>query len=258
MPPEDFGDGTEGEHVDSYWEEGYGQEGGRLPGSLEDSGLDKAGVLEALLFVSAEPLPAAQLSEITGFEPGAVREILNKMVDTYEQRGGGIVLREVAGGFGFYSHADAAPFIARMIKSRVNPRLSRAALETIAIVAYLQPVSRGVVAEIRGIQSEGVMKTLEERGFVKVVGKGGPPGYPALYGTTGRFLERFGMKSLDELPDLERFAPDEETIQRIRGSLAWEMEFGNEDVGSKEAGEGSKDPGSGADSIQESGRETDS
>lgn len=184
---------------------------------------DKLAVVEALLFVSPEPLSTGRISEITGIEQGAVREILNRLSDQYRERGGGLVVREVAGGFGFYASRTAAPFISRLISSQVNPRLTRAALETLAIVAYLQPVSRGVVAEIRGVQSEGVIKTLEDRGMVAAAGKGGPPGYPVLYGTTGRFLERFGLKAVGELPALEDFAPDEEMVERIKRSLSWEM-----------------------------------
>lgn len=205
---------------------------------------DKVSVVEAVLFVSPDPLSTGRIAEITGIEPGAVREILNRLVDTYLERGGGLVVREVAGGFGFYAVPAAAPYIARLISSTVNPRLTRAALESLAIVAYLQPVSRGLVAEIRGVQSEGVIKTLEERGLVQPAGKGGPPGYPVLYRTTGRFLERFGLKSIEELPPLEDFSPDEEMIEKIKRSLSWEILDENGARGEKallEEGEGGRD-----------------
>ncbi|MHB8897039.1 MAG: SMC-Scp complex subunit ScpB [Candidatus Geothermincolia bacterium] len=214
---------------------------------------DKMSVMEALLFVSPEPLSAGVLSELTGFDPGAVREMLNRLTESYLSRDGGLVIREVAGGFGFYAAPLAAPYISRLIRSQVNPRLTRAALETIAIVAYLQPVSRGVVAEIRGVQSEGVMKTLEDRGMVKAVGRGGPPGYAALYGTTEKFLERFGLKDLDALPGLEEFAPDEATVEKIKRSLSWELE---EDMGDDKgpgAGEGPEDTGEGGPGVEEGG-----
>lgn len=184
---------------------------------------DKLAVVEALLYVSPEPLGTGRIAELTGIDPGAVREIVNRLVDFYQERDGGLVVREVAGGFGFYAAPEAAPYIARLIRSQVNPRLTRAALETLAIVAYLQPVSRGVLAEIRGVQSEGVIKTLEDRGLVLPVGKGGPPGYPVLYGTTVRFLERFGLIGTEDLPPLEGFAPDEDTVEKIRRSLSWEL-----------------------------------
>ena len=203
--------------------------------------------------LSPEPLSAAQLSEITGFDPGAVREMVNRLVESYAANDGGLVIREVAGGFGFYSTPEAAPYISRLIRSQVNPRLTRAALETIAIVAYLQPVSRGVVAEIRGVQSEGVMKTLEDRGLVKQTGKGGPPGYAALFSTTDKFLERFGLRGLADLPGLEEFAPDDATIDKIKRSLSWELEEDIGTAGDWRAAEGAEDTGEGGDSVAEGG-----
>ncbi len=223
-----------------------------------DSGADKISVIEALLFVSPEPLSAGMLSELTGFDQGAVREMLNSLLEAYRQRDGGLHIREVAGGFGFYAAPEAAPFIARLIRSQVNPRLTRAALETLAIVAYLQPVSRGVVAEIRGVQSEGVMKTLEERGLVQEIGRGGPPGYPVLYGTTTRFMERFGLKSLEDLPELDEFAPDDATIDKIKRSLSWELieEDSRADRGSRTR-EDTEDTLVNGDSVTEGGGEAD-
>lgn len=223
-----------------------------------DSGAEKINVIEALLFVSPEPLSAGMISELTGFEQGAVREMLNSLLEAYRQRDGGLHIREVAGGFGFYAAPEAAPFIARLIRSQVNPRLTRAALETLAIVAYLQPVSRGVVAEIRGVHSEGVMKTLEDRGLVQEVGRGGPPGYPVLYGTTTRFMERFGLKSLEDLPELDEFAPDDATIDKIKRSLSWELieEDSRADRGSRTR-EDTEDTIVDGDSVTEGGGEAD-
>ena len=222
-----------------------------------ESTADKAAVVEALLFVSPEPVSVGMITEITGFDQGAVREMLNSLVESYQERGGGLLIREVAGGFGFYAVQEAAPFIARMIRTQANPRLTRAALETLAIVAYLQPVSRGVVAEIRGVQSEGVTKTLEERGLVTAVGRGGPPGYPVLYATTTRFLERFGLKDLDELPDLEEFAPDDATLEKIKRSLSWELAEEGAGGRNPEAGESTEDPVGRRDSFEEGGGEPD-
>lgn len=194
--------------------------------SDEKNKTEKIGVVEALLFISAEPLSVSRISEITGFDPGAVREMINKLIERYDNPASGLVIREVAGGFGIYSRPEVYPYVSRFIRLQYNPRLTRAALETMAIVAYLQPVSRSTVAEIRGVQSEGVMKTLEERGLIEPVGRGPEPGYPVLYGTTAKFLERFGLKSIDELPDLESFAPDEETIERIRRIFSQEISDG--------------------------------
>jgi segregation and condensation protein B len=126
-----------------------------------------------------------------------------------------------------------------------------------AIVAYLQPVSRGVIAEIRGVQSEGVIKTLEDRGLVCAVGRGGPPGYPNLYGTSTRFLERFGLNSIEDLPDLEQFAPDDETVDKIKSSLSWEISEEDESAGSGKTRKDTEDTGEGGDSFTTGGGEAD-
>lgn len=249
-----------GGSVDGFWrteEATHPEEAGGDQGTLEPAEQpveeDKSRVIESLLFVSPEPLSVARISEITGIEHGAVREIINDLVDYHRGRRGGFLIREVAGGFGFYATPDSSQYIARLIKSQVNPRLTSAALETLAIVAYLQPVSRGVVAEIRGVQSEGVVKTLEERGILKEVGKGGPPGYPMLYGTTGRFLERFGLRNIEELPPLDRFAPDEEIIERIQRSLSWELSKEAAVEFEGEAGKSAEDTEQSGDSFTEDG-----
>lgn len=257
MSPEDSR--PPGEEPDRYWGEridgaSSGEPALQGPPAKE---ADKMSIVESLLFVAPEPLSAGAMSEITGFDPGAVREMLNELTESYRRRDGGLIVREVAGGFSLYARQEAAPFIARMVRSQVNPRLTRAALETMAIVAYLQPVSRGVVAEIRGLQSEGVMGTLLDRGLVRRVGKGGPPGYPALYGTTLRFLERFGLGSIDDLPDLEDFAPDEDTVEKIRRSLSWEILEEDDGVGGGRARKGAEDTGPSGGSLEESRRETD-
>lgn len=247
-----------GEEPDRYWEkEGDGGPPCNGTSAFPAGVIDKISIVEALLFVAPEPISAAIISEITGFEHGAVREMLNELVESYRNRDGGFLIREVAGGFCFYARQEVAPFIARMVRSQVNTRLTRAALETMAIVAYMQPVSRGVVAEIRGVQSEGVMGTLQDRGLVQQVGKGGPPGYPVMYGTTRRFLERFGLGSLDELPDLEQFSPDEETVEKIKSSLSWELIEEEDGVGEGGTRESAEDTGPGGGSLEEGGREAD-
>ncbi|MBN2168446.1 MAG: SMC-Scp complex subunit ScpB [Actinobacteria bacterium] len=212
-------------------------------------------VVEALIFMSPEPIAAQSLSEVTGLEVGLIIETVNGLIDNYGNRGGGVVIREVAEGYAMYTVPEATPYISRLIKSNVNPRLTRAALETLAVVAYLQPVSRGVVSEIRGVHSDGVIKTLEERGFIKPVGKGMPPGYPTLYGTTRTFLERFGLNSIEEIPDLNTFAPDDQTVERIKRTLTWEAMEGSPIAERDETGENTEDNGEdGAGFQEESGK----
>ncbi|GEM_PF-702895 len=202
---------------------------------------EKISVIEALLFVSAQPLSVGQISEITGFEPGAVREIVNKLSENYDSPTSGLVIREVAGGFGIYTKKEVSQYVSKLIRHQYNPRLTKAALETMAIVAYLQPVSRSTVSEIRGVQSEGVMKTLEDRGLIEPVGRGTGPGSPVLYSTTRKFLERFGLNSIDDLPDLESFAPDDETVAKIRRVFSQEISDGGMRSESGEEGEDTKD-----------------
>lgn len=211
-------------------------------------------ILEALIFMSPQPISVETLSEVTGLDTGLVKETVMALVDDYKERRGGVVIREVANGFAMYSVPEAMPYISRLIKSNVNPRLTRAALETLAVVAYLQPVSRGVISEIRGVHSDGVMKTLEERGFVQPVGRGMPPGYPVLYGTTKTFLERFGLKNIDDIPDLDSFAPDDQTVERIKRTLTWETVEESPIADEEESGESTEDSGEdGADFQEESG-----
>ncbi len=158
--------------------------------------------LEAVLFASSEPVGAARLEEV--FAPdGVEREQLQQALDTLRERcsGRGVELREVAGGYQFRTRREAAPWIARL-ETPKPVRFSRAAMETLAIAAYRQPVTRAEIEEVRGVDCGGVMKSLLERGLVRILGKKDVPGRPLLYGTTRRFLEVFGLASLTELPSL--------------------------------------------------------
>lgn len=217
---------------------------------------DREKTIEALIFVSPEPISEEILSEVTGLELSVVRDTVMGLIESYRDRDSGIAIREVGDGFAMYATPNATPFISRLIKSQVNPRLTRAALETLAIVAYLQPVSRGVIADLRGVHSEGVIKTLEERGLVRPVGKGVAPGYPVLYGTTRAFLERFGLRNIGELPDLDQFAPDEKTVERIKKTLSWEMSEEGQIAGEFKAGEDTEDIIESGDSFPEESGES--
>ncbi|HZP89966.1 MAG TPA: SMC-Scp complex subunit ScpB [Actinomycetota bacterium] len=164
------------------------------------SGLLRA--LEALLFVSDEPVPPAVLSQALGLERREVEELCEELARTYEERGAGIVLRSVAGGWRLSTHQDAAPFVEQYLLSTRHARVTKAALETLAIVAYKQPVTRHQISAIRGVNSDGVLRSLVDRGLVAEVGREEGPGRPVLYGTTPAFLERLGLPSLAALPPL--------------------------------------------------------
>jgi segregation and condensation protein B len=161
-------------------------------------------VVEALLFLSEKPLTVEEVRVATGLDPARVRKALDELSGTFREGVSGIVLHEVAGGWQLRTSPDASDFARRFL--RVKPqRLTRAALETLAIVAYRQPVTRPEVEEIRGVDSGAVMKALLERRLLKILGKKEEPGRPILYGTTREFLEFFALKDLASLPTLREF-----------------------------------------------------
>lgn len=158
--------------------------------------------LEALLFVSDEPVSAAALGQALGVDRREVEALCAELARTYEERDAGIVLRNVAGGWRLSTNPAAAPVVERHVLASRHVRLTKAALETLAIVAYKQPVTRHQIASIRGVNSDGVLRALIERGLVAEVGREEGPGRPMLYGTTPEFLERLGLSSLADLPPL--------------------------------------------------------
>jgi segregation and condensation protein B len=161
-------------------------------------------VLETLLFLAERPLSAEELRLATGLEPARVEKALDQLSGQYREGISGIVLHEVAGGWQLRTSPDNADFARRFL--RVKPqRLTRAALETLAIIAYRQPVTRPEIEEIRGVDCGAVVKALLERKLVKILGKKEEPGRPILYGTTREFLEFFSLKDLASLPTLREF-----------------------------------------------------
>jgi len=173
---------------------------------LEEAGvnaeLDRRGVLEALLFVAEEPLPLVRLQEVLGDEdPATTEATVRELALALENEGRGLMVQEVAGGFRLATRPEAHPWIQRL--QQIKPaRLSRAALETLAIIAYKQPITRAEIEAIRGVAVDGVMRTLLERGLVRMLGRKAEAGRPILYGTSSAFLEHFGFKDLGDLPSL--------------------------------------------------------
>jgi segregation and condensation protein B len=160
------------------------------------------GLLEALVFASDKPVKSGELARLASAPVKQVRELLEELKATYAGRG--IVLDEVAGGWLFRTSVEYAPFV-REMSSEKPVRLSRAQVETLAIAAYRQPITRPEVDDIRGVDSGATLKLLLERDLVRIVGKKDEPGRPILYGTTTHFLEFFGLKSLKDLPTLKEF-----------------------------------------------------
>ena len=158
--------------------------------------------LEALLFVSDEPVTAVAIAAALEIERPDAEELCEELARRYEDRDAGIVLRNVAGGWRLATHPDAAAVIERYVVSARHARLTKAMLETLAIVAYKQPVTRHQVSSIRGVNSDGVLRALSDRGLVAEGGRDERPGRPVLFGTTPEFLERIGLSSLSGLPPL--------------------------------------------------------
>lgn len=176
--------------------------------------------LEAILMVAEEPVDAGVLAQVLEVAVDVVRDGLAPLAARYEERGHGFCLREVAGGWRFYSHPDSAAYVQRFVLESENPRLSKAALETLAIVAYRQPISRAQVAQIRGVNCDAVMRTLVLRGLIEVGGTDDGPGQAALYVTTPVFLERMGLRDIGELPPLAPFVPGPDAAARWDEALA--------------------------------------
>ncbi len=158
--------------------------------------------LEAVLFVSDEPLTPAVLSQALEMDRSAIETLCERLQQELEARGAGVVLRNVAGGWRLYTVPESQPVVERFVLSSRQARMTKAALETLAIVAYKQPVTRHQVSAVRGVNSDGVLRALVDRGLIEEAGRDEGPGRPLLYATTPAFLERLGLASLAALPSL--------------------------------------------------------
>jgi segregation and condensation protein B len=171
--------------------------------------------LEALFFVSDEPLTSSVLAQALDVDRRTAESLCDRLQRDLEARGSGLVLRNVAGGWRLYTHPDTAPVVEQFVLSSRQARLTKAALETLAIVAYKQPVTRHQVSGIRGVNSDGVLRALTDRGLIEEAGRDETPGRPVLYATTPGFLERLGLPSLASLPSLAPLldpAPDDDAL----------------------------------------------
>ena len=180
---------------------------------------EAARAVEAVLMVADEPVEPHLLGQLLEMSPARVDELCEELAGAYEAEDRGFVLARVAGGWRFQSHPDLAPYVERFVLDGQPSRLSPAALETLAIVAYKQPVSRAQVAVIRGVNADAVMRTLSQRGYVEEVGRDPGPGQAVLYGTSRMFLERLGIDSLADLPPLGDFVPSLEIVEALERGL---------------------------------------
>lgn len=187
--------------------------------SAVDAVHDPRRVVEAVLMVAAEPVPTAELAELLELPAEQVATLMADLAGEYLAAERGFVMVEVAGGWRFQSHPDLAPYIERWVLEGQSARMSAAALETLAIVAYKQPISRAQVAAIRGVGVDGVVRTLEQRGYITEVARDPGPGQAVLFGTTPAFLEKLGLASLADLPPVAEFVPDASVVEQLEEGL---------------------------------------
>lgn len=180
---------------------------------------EAARAIEAILMVAQEPVDPHLLAQLLEVSPVIVEELCQQLRTAYETDQRGFVLVKVAGGYRFQSHADLAPYVERFVLEGQSARLSSAALETLAIVAYKQPISRAQVAAIRGVNVDGVMRTLQQRGYITDVGRDPGPGLATLFGTTREFLERLGLNALSDLPPIADLFPSTDVMEALERGL---------------------------------------
>ena len=180
---------------------------------------DTVRAVEAIVMVAVEPVPAEQLAQLLEQPVALVEKLCRELAAAYTAAGHGFELVKVAGGWRYQSHADLSPYVERFLLDGQRARMSGAALETLAIVAYKQPLSRSQIASIRGVDPDGVLRTLTARGYVAEVGRDPGPGQAILYGTTAAFLEKLGLACLADLPPITQFVPGAEVVEALEHGL---------------------------------------
>ncbi|MCU0269077.1 MAG: SMC-Scp complex subunit ScpB [Acidimicrobiales bacterium] len=180
---------------------------------------DAARAIEAIVMVAEQPVEPGLLAQLLEMRVADVEAILAELAASYEVEDRGFILTRVAGGYRYQSHPDLAPYVERFVLEGQTARLSAAALETLAIVAYKQPISRAQIAAIRGVSVDGVIRTLEQRGYITEVGRDPGPGAPVLFGTTSVFLEKLGLNAVEDLPPIAAFIPGPEVVEQLEHGL---------------------------------------
>lgn len=180
--------------------------------------------IEAVVMAAIEPVEPQFLAQLTETPVDDIEALCTELMAEYERDGRGFALARVAGGYRYQTHPDMAAYIERFVLEGQSARLSGPALETLAIIAYKQPVSRAQLAAIRGVSVESTIATLIQRGYVAEIGHDPGPGQAILYGTTVRFLEQMGVDSLDSLPPLAEFVPDASVVEALERGLRLRVE----------------------------------
>ncbi|MGZ4682612.1 MAG: SMC-Scp complex subunit ScpB [Acidimicrobiales bacterium] len=180
--------------------------------------------VEAILMVADSPVDLHLLAQVTETAPAVMEQLLAEMAAGYVEDDRGFMLVNVAGGYRYQSHPELTAYVERFVLEGQSARLSSAALETLAIVAYKQPISRAQVASIRGVNVDGVVRTLEQRGYIAEIARDPGPGQAVLFGTTAMFLERMGLASLDDLPPVADFVPGADVVEALEVGLRIEID----------------------------------
>lgn len=183
---------------------------------------------EAIVMVATEPVPSELIAQLVEIPVAQVEQICGSLAQTYEDAGHGFQLAKIAGGWRFQSHPDMSAYVERFVLDGQRGRLSGAALETLAIVAYKQPISRLQIASIRGVDPDAVLRTLHGRGYIVPVGRDPGPGQAVLWGTSQLFLEKLGIDSLDDLPSVASFVPDASLVEALEKTLRIESSVPDE------------------------------
>jgi segregation and condensation protein B len=180
---------------------------------------DEKRAIEAVVLAATEPVHPTVLAQLLELPVETIDDLCAELAAEYEAEGRGFQLARIAGGYRFQTHPDAYAYVERFVLDGQTARLSGPALETLAIIAYKQPVSRVQLSAIRGVNVDATLKTLVARGYVEELGVEHTPGNPMLFGTTRLFLERLGLDSLDELPSLADFVPDSSVVEALERGL---------------------------------------
>ncbi len=190
------------------------------PDRLTDDVRDEARrAIEAIVLVTEQPIAPQLLGQLLELRPAIVEDLCRELAAEYDEQGRGFQLVRVAGGWRFQSHPAQAAYVERFVLEGQSAKLSAAALETLAIVAYKQPISRAQVASIRGVSVDGVMRTLQQRGYIAEVGRDPGPGQATMFGTTRSFLETLGIDGLADLPALGDFVPSATVVEQLERGL---------------------------------------
>ena len=184
--------------------------------------------IESILMVATDPVPPNLLAQLLEKPTSDIEKICESLSEDYKQENRGFILVRVGGGYRYQSHPEQAPWVERFVIEGQSTRLTSAALETLAIVAYKQPISRAQVSSIRGVDVDGVIRTLQQRGYIDELSRDTGPGNAVLFGTTQSFLERMGLNSLEDLPSLGDFVPGAEVVEALERGLRYDTDLEEE------------------------------